>query len=87
MSNNVDYTKVLSRCFDAEWSLSGDNYEGLVWLSDTPKPTKEELDALWPSVKAACEKEIADAIAAKEAAQAKLAAFGLTANDLKALGL
>ena len=25
-------------------------YDGLVWLSDTPKPTQAELDALWPQV-------------------------------------
>jgi len=82
MSANVDYTKVLSRCFDAEWSLSGDTYEGLVWLSDTPKPTKEELDALWPSVKAACEKEITNAI---EARAALLARLGITADEAKLL--
>jgi len=32
-------------------------------------------------------KEAADALAAKEAAQTKLAALGLTTDDLKALGL
>ena len=87
MSANVDYTKILTRCFDAEWSLSGDEYEGLVWLSNSPKPTKQELDALWPSVKAAYEKEITDALEAKKLAQAKLEALGLTVDDLNALGL
>ena len=82
MSKNVDYTKILTRCFDAEWSLSGDEYAGLVWLSDTPKPTKEELDALWPSVKIACEKEITDALEAKAALLAKL---GITADEAKLL--
>lgn len=34
----------------SEWTLDGDNYSGLTWLSDTPKPTKNELEALWPTV-------------------------------------
>jgi hypothetical protein len=33
----------------AQWTLHGDSYDGLAWLSDTPKPTKTELDALWES--------------------------------------
>jgi hypothetical protein len=34
----------------AEWSLNGDEYAGLTWLSDSPKPTEAELEALWPEV-------------------------------------
>jgi len=30
------------------WSLSGDSYDGLVWLDETPKPTEEELEAARP---------------------------------------
>jgi len=26
-----------------EWSLDGETYEGLTWLSDTTKPSEEEL--------------------------------------------
>jgi len=26
-----------------EWSLDGDTYEGLVWLSETPKPSENEI--------------------------------------------
>jgi hypothetical protein len=32
------------------WVLSGDSYDGLEWLSDSPKPTEKELEALWPAV-------------------------------------
>jgi len=32
------------------WSLSGDDYSGLEWLDDTPKPTLGELEAAWPQV-------------------------------------
>ena len=35
---------------DAEWTLDGDTYEGLTWLSDTPKPSQADLDAAWPTV-------------------------------------
>jgi hypothetical protein len=34
------------------WTLNGDDYDGLTWLSDTPKPTQAELDAAWPDVQA-----------------------------------
>ena len=34
----------------AQWSLSGDTYDGLDWLDDTQKPTEAELAALWPEV-------------------------------------
>jgi hypothetical protein len=33
-----------------EWTLDGDTYEGLTWLSDTPKPTQAELEDAWPEV-------------------------------------
>ena len=32
------------------WMLDGDDYEGLEWLDDSPKPTKKALEALWPEV-------------------------------------
>ena len=47
----IDYTHILiSKYPGTEWILNGDNYDGLLWLSDTPKPTQAELDALWPQV-------------------------------------
>ena len=47
----TDYAAVLKANYaDAEWTLDGDNYDGLTWLSDTPKPTQAELDAAWPQV-------------------------------------
>jgi hypothetical protein len=84
----MDYTKILKRKYpNNEWILDGDNYEGLTWLSDTPKPTKKQLDDLWAEVQAEIEAEGEAKVQAKEAAEAKLAALGLTADDLKALGL
>jgi hypothetical protein len=47
----MDIALILTNKFSAaEWSLSGFNYDGLTWLSDSPKPTEEELAALWPEV-------------------------------------
>jgi hypothetical protein len=34
----------------AEWSLEDNDYSSLVWLSDTPKPTKKELEKQWAKV-------------------------------------
>ena len=47
----TDYAAVLTANYpDAQWTLDGDNYDGLTWLSDTPKPSQAELDAAWPQV-------------------------------------
>ena len=46
-----DYAAILSSKYHGSvWTLNGDSYDGLTWLSDTPKPTQVELDALWPQV-------------------------------------
>ena len=82
----TDYAAVLSKNYsDTEWTLNGDTYDGLTWLSDTPKPTQAELDAAWPAVQQAQ----ADAVAAKEAAKQsgidKLTALGLTVDEVSAV--
>ena len=47
----MDISLILtSRFKGAEWTLNGDAYEGLTWLSDSPKPTEKQLEALWPEV-------------------------------------
>lgn len=33
-----------------QWSLDGDDYAGLIWLDDSPKPTKKTIDDAWPQV-------------------------------------
>ena len=43
-----NYQQILTVNYpNAQWSLNGDSYDGLIWLSDSPKPTQEHLDALW----------------------------------------
>lgn len=83
----MDIAKILTRKFDGEFVLYGDDYEGLVWLSDTPKPTESEIVAKWDEVKAELEAEKQAVLDKKAAAEAKLAALGLDADDLKVLGL
>lgn len=78
----IDYTKILTRKYNAEWLLNGDDYEGLIWLSDTPKPTKEELDSLWDEVVAEIETEEQAKIDKK---QALLNRLGITEDEAKLL--
>ena len=47
----IDYAAILSSNYAGqEWSLDGTSYDGLVWLSNTPKPTQAELDSQWGQV-------------------------------------
>jgi len=47
----TDYAAVLTAIRPgAEWTLNGDDYAGLTWLDDSPKPTKKSLDDAWPQV-------------------------------------
>jgi len=47
----TDYAAVLSKNYpDAEWTLNGDTYDGLIWHDDTPKPSQQELDDAWLAV-------------------------------------
>ncbi len=79
----IDYTQILSRKFKGqEWSLNGDDYDGLTWLSDTPKPSKATLDGLWQEVK----NTIASEAEAKAQAKAELLKrLGITADEAKLL--
>ena len=85
----MDYAQILTRKYaDSEWTLNGDSYSGLTWLSDTTKPTKAELDALWPEVEAEIAAEAQAVIDNKASAIAKLEALGLTLDEVKvAFGL
>jgi hypothetical protein len=44
----IDLAKTISFLRpDEEWTLIGNDYSGLTWLSDTTKPTLEELEQAW----------------------------------------
>ena len=75
-------------CPTAEFSFTEQDYSTVIWtkLEGNP-PTQAEVDAAIEQVKANEIAAAAKAVTNKAAAQAKLAALGLTADDLKALGL
>jgi len=85
----MDYAQILTRKYPgAEWTLNGDDYSGLKWLSDTPKPKKADLDALWPEVQAEIAAEQQARVDAKASAISKLEALGLSVEEIKeAFGL
>jgi hypothetical protein len=81
----TDYAAVLTANYpDSEWTLDGDTYDGLTWLSDTPKPSQAELDDAWPAVQRARADAEAAVVAAKQSAISKLAALGLTVDEISA---
>jgi hypothetical protein len=47
----MDIANILEDKFPgAQWTLNGEDYEGLTWLDDSPKPTKKALEDAWPTV-------------------------------------
>ena len=59
----MDIPTILTKRFPgSEWTLSGDNYSGLNWISEGKKPTKKSLEAEWAQVEyeTACEQVEAD---------------------------
>ena len=72
---------------DGGWIIVGDDYENITWVDDRPRCSKEEFLAGFAQYEEMKKQEKAEAVAKKAAAEAKLAALGLTADDLKALGL
>jgi hypothetical protein len=82
----IDYAQILTINYAGkEWALDGDSYDGLTWFSDTPKPTQEELDALWETTQATVAANVQAALDVKASALAKLAALGLTQDEVKSL--
>lgn len=42
----TDYAFILGKFYpETSWVLNGEKYDDLVWMSETSKPSKEELDA------------------------------------------
>ena len=68
------------------WVATGDNYEGIEFLDCNPI-TKAQFEAGFAQYDAWKTEQDAQMAADKASATAKLAALGLTVDDLKALGL
>ena len=79
----MDLTIILSKRYkNHTWSIDGNSYAGINWLSDTEKPSEEELLSHWDSVLAEVEAE-AEAKAAEK--QALLNRLGITADEARLL--
>ena len=75
----MDYTLILNTKYpNSEWTLNGDDYDGLTWLSDTDKPTKAKLDSLWDEVKSSRDAQIQTKANAKALLFDRL---GITADE------
>jgi hypothetical protein len=54
----MDIANILTTKFPgAVWVLDGDDYSGLNWQDDSPKPTKKQLEILWPEVQLEIERK------------------------------
>ena len=81
----MDIPAILSRKFEgAQWTLDGDDYTGLVWLSEGDAPTEAQLKKLWPTVQAEIVAEVQAKEDARLSAISKLEALGLTVDEVQA---
>lgn len=72
----------------AEFTFSEADYSTIEWIVlDGDAPTLKEIEVAHQEIQAIEAQVKSDADAKKAAAEAKLAALGLDADDLKALGL
>jgi hypothetical protein len=47
----INYSMILVTNYaDKRWYMNGDEYDGITWEDDSPKPTQAELDAQYPKV-------------------------------------
>jgi len=85
----MDIATILTKRYPgSEWTLNGDNYSGLTWLSSTTKPTEKALQKVWPEVQAEIAGEAQARVDAKASTIAKLQALGLTVEEVQvAFGL
>ena len=68
------------------WVINGNDWDGVQFFEATPI-TKEQFEAGFAQYDAWKAEQDAQTAALKLSAEAKLAALGLTGDDLKALGL
>jgi len=74
-------------CPDAKWTIYGDDYNSIIWHNGEPAISETQFKAGFAQYDAWKADQDAQMAADKASATAKLEALGLTADDLKALGL
>jgi hypothetical protein len=71
---------------NTEWSMSGDDVEGIIWHTEGVEPlTSAEVQAEVKRLEKAAAQAVADREAAKASALAKLQALGLTTEEAQAI--
>jgi hypothetical protein len=81
----TDYSAVLTRLHpDRQWTLNGNDYDQLVMIDEGAKPSKKSLDDAWPAIDQQIAAEKIAKAEAKASAEAKLAALGLSADEIAA---
>ena len=79
----IDYSHILTKRYPGKlWTLEGETYEGLTWISKGKKPTQTELDDLWAEVEQEMKNEEIVKVNAKKVLLEKL---GLTADEFLTL--
>lgn len=70
----------------AEWSMNGDDVEGITWHTEGVEPlTSAEVQAEVKRLEKSAAQAVADREAAKASALAKLEALGLTTEEAQAI--
>jgi hypothetical protein len=69
----------------SEFTFTNLDLDSLIFLNDAAQPTKAEIQAEIKKVIKEEEKAEADKLAAKQSAQAKLAALGLTEEEVASI--
>lgn len=77
---------ILSLRPGAEWSMNGDDVEGIIWHTEGVEPlTSAEVQAEVVRLEKAAAQAVADREAAKASALAKLQSLGLTTEEAQAI--
>ena len=82
----IDYSSIIQRRYPGSMcTINAEDYDQITWLSNNPKPSKEELDALWTEVQTEIAQEVAEQEQQKRDTIDKLEALGISVDDLKGL--
>jgi hypothetical protein len=84
--NQLEISKALSKLDPtAEFSFSDTDLESLIWVSTNPKPTKQQIEVMHKTIIDQQNAEAEAKATARASALAKLAALGLSADEIAAL--
>jgi len=70
---------------NAQYTYQEEDIDSIKWLNGTTPISKEDIEAIIPTVKAEIEQEKQDAITKKASGKQKLLDLGLTEEEVKAL--